>query len=94
MENVQWIFSGIGTELLSLVLGALCGGIIGYRIGVKKNSTQKQVAKNGSTQRQDVEIACNAKTNVNTDIEQNITQTQRAGNNSQQVQTGRMNNGQ
>lgn len=40
MENVEWIFSGIGTEVLvgaiSLIVGAIGGGAVGYRIGSKK----------------------------------------------------------
>ena len=50
MENLQWLFDGIGTELLSLVIGALGGGAIGYRIGTKNKVKQKQKAGDNSKQ--------------------------------------------
>ena len=36
METLQWVFDGIGTELLSLVIGGIAGGFTGYKIGIKK----------------------------------------------------------
>lgn len=36
MENLQWIFDGIGTELLSLVIGGIAGGFAGYKIELRK----------------------------------------------------------
>lgn len=44
-ENVSWIFSGIGSTVISIIFGAFCGGIAGYRIGIKK-TTIKQTQKN------------------------------------------------
>lgn len=32
MEYLQWIFDGIGTELLSLAIGVIGGTFAGYRI--------------------------------------------------------------
>jgi hypothetical protein len=54
---MDWFFDGIGTEIISiligLVIGAGTGGAIGYRIGVGKNTlTQKQKGGNGSVQSQ------------------------------------------
>ena len=48
MENLQWIFDGIGTELLSLVIGGIAGGFAGYKIGIKKSGKQVQKAKSGT----------------------------------------------
>lgn len=32
-EWIQWFFSGLGTELVNLAIGAIFGGIVGFRIG-------------------------------------------------------------
>ena len=37
MENLEWILDGIGTELISLAVGAIAGGFAGYKIGIKKS---------------------------------------------------------
>lgn len=51
MSDLQWIFDGIGTEILSGILGLLFGGFVGFRIGVKKGIIkQKQVAGDDSSQ--------------------------------------------
>ena len=39
MHNIEWIFSGIGTEIVVFLLG----GISGYKIAIMKNGWQKQV---------------------------------------------------
>lgn len=44
-ENVSWVFSGIGSTVISIIVGAICGGVAGYRIGIKK-TTIKQTQKN------------------------------------------------
>ena len=51
MNDVQWIFDGIGTAIISAIIGLLAGGFVGYRIGVKKTKiTQKQKADDGANQ--------------------------------------------
>ena len=49
---MEWIFDGIGTQIISLVIGLIigggAGGAIGYNIAVKKIN-QKAKANNGST---------------------------------------------
>ncbi len=42
------IFDGIGTEFLSLIIGSIIGGTVGYKIGSK--SKQKQENANNSNQ--------------------------------------------
>lgn len=32
---MEWIFDGIGTEIISLLIGLAGGGAIGYRIGIR-----------------------------------------------------------
>ena len=50
MENFEWIFDGIGTELISLLVGAILGGTAGYKIGSKNKIKQKQKARDDSEQ--------------------------------------------
>jgi biopolymer transport protein ExbB/TolQ len=51
MNNIQWVFDGIGTAIVSTILGLIVGGICGYKIGIKKSIVkQKQKAGNNSTQ--------------------------------------------
>ena len=50
MENLEWIFDGIGTELISLIIGAIFGGAAGYKIGSKNKIKQKQNAGDNSKQ--------------------------------------------
>lgn len=52
---MEWIFSGIGTEVISAIIGLIIGGASGYKIGVKvtnnkKNTKQRQRAGDNSTQ--------------------------------------------
>lgn len=61
MENLQWIFDGIGTELISLIIGLLIGGGAGYKIGVKKTKNQTQKAGHHSTQTQIGSVKINDK---------------------------------
>lgn len=50
MENLEWIFDGIGTELISLIIGTILGGTAGYKIGSKNKIKQKQKAGDNSKQ--------------------------------------------
>lgn len=45
---MEWFFSGIGTEIISAVIGIIIGGIGGYKIGVRNKIRQKQKAGNYS----------------------------------------------
>lgn len=50
---MEWIFDGIGTAILTFILGLLIGGPAGYKIGVHKAQIrQKQKAGKSSTQSQ------------------------------------------
>ena len=42
-EWVTWVFDGIGSTIFSLIVGALIGGAIGYKIGIHKNIKQMQI---------------------------------------------------
>ncbi len=48
---MEWIFEGIGTAIITLIVGLLTGSAIGYKVGIYKNSVkQKQKAGNNSSQ--------------------------------------------
>jgi len=49
---MEWFFDGVGTAIITLILGLFTGGTIGYRIGIKKINkvNQKQTAKNNASQ--------------------------------------------
>ena len=49
---MEWLFDGLGTMLIGLIIGGAGGSTIGYRIGLKKNIRQKQKAGNNATQTQ------------------------------------------
>ena len=51
MNNLQWVFDGIGSTIISAILGLFIGGVAGYRIGIKKTKiNQRQKAGNKSRQ--------------------------------------------
>ena len=50
MEDFSWIFDGIGTYFVTLICGLFVGGANGYKIGVTRNISQKQKAKDNATQ--------------------------------------------
>ena len=53
MENVVWIFEGIGTSIFTLVIGVLFGGLAGYKICSKKNNAKlTQKARDNAVQSQ------------------------------------------
>lgn len=49
---MEWIFSGIGTAVLSGIAGLIIGGFTGYQIGVNNTIKQKQKAKENANQQQ------------------------------------------
>ena len=65
MELLQELFSTIGTELISAVIGLLVGsvggGAIGYRMAIKNKTKQKQVAGDNANQTQVGSVNINGK---------------------------------
>ena len=49
---MEWFFSGLGTAIVTLIVGFLTGGAVGYRVGIKKKNTtkQKQKARDNASQ--------------------------------------------
>lgn len=95
---MEWFLDGLGTELvsriLSIILGVGVGGVIGYKIGLKKQVLrQRQKAGHTSSQKQTGEI------NKDNDLNEKnlsisnvkIVQEQKAKNEASQTQIGRIN---
>ena len=56
LSNIQWVFDGIGTEIISIIIGLIVGciggGFVGYRIGNKNKVKQAQKAHDNVNQNQ------------------------------------------
>lgn len=56
MQWFEWVFDGIGTQIVGIIIGLIIGGtgggITGYKIGTKNKIKQKQKALNNSDQKQ------------------------------------------
>ena len=92
---MDWIFDGIGTEIISAVVGLIVGGISGYKIGLRKTGKQKQIAGDNARQTQKIFVESDkVETNGKSTIKRNtnVRQYQEAGNNSEQVQIGEIHN--
>ena len=80
MEWYEWVFDGIGTT----IIGAICS-FIGYKAAVKKIGQQSQRAGDDAKQKQEM-IVENVEGEKN--VQSSIKQTQKAGNNAEQIQCG------
>lgn len=52
MDNIKWIFDGIGTAAVTFILGLLVGGTAVYKITIRKTTKQIQKAGDNSSQSQ------------------------------------------
>ena len=52
MEHIEWIFSGIGTQIITFLVGAITGGFCGYKIGIHNKTKQSQKSGDNSSQTQ------------------------------------------
>ena len=87
-EWITWVFDGIGSTIFSLIAGALIGGAIGYKIGVHKNVKQKQTGGDNVKQRQEFTLENEDVSKDGGKIKNNFQQSQKAGDNAEQVQIG------
>jgi hypothetical protein len=69
LENLKWIFDGIGTELIGLLIGLMIVGVGGYCIGVHK-STAKNIQKSGHQSTQVQTITSHNISSFNSEIPQ------------------------
>ena len=90
MDNVQWVFSGIGVEILKVLAGAIIGGGVGYVVGVRRIISQSQIAADNTEQNQKANVVDNQSEKG---LESGINQKQKAGNGSKQSQVGTIKNG-
>lgn len=49
---MEWIFNGIGTAIISGLIGIVLGGSVGYYIGIQTTIKQKQKARDNAEQNQ------------------------------------------
>lgn len=88
-EWIQWVFDGLGTELVSLAIGGILGGIVGFRIGKhKRKMHQVQEAGIESEQYQKGTFRKKSNDAESKDVISSLTQKQKAGDNSKQTQIG------
>ena len=92
-EWVTWVFDGIGSTIFSLIVGALIGGAVGYKIGVHKNVKQKQTGGDNVKQRQEFTLENEDVSKDGGKIKNNFQQSQKAGDNAEQVQIGGIKHG-
>lgn len=90
-ESIKWIFDGIGTEVFILMITLILGGIGGFAIGKHTKCKQTQKAGDSSMQKQTFTVDNGNVTNSKqSKVTSSISQKQEAGNNSEQIQTGRV----
>ena len=77
---MTWVFDGIGSTIFSLIAGALIGGAAGYQ--------QKQTGGNNIKQRQEFTLENEDVSEAGGKIKNNFQQSQKAGDNAEQVQIG------
>lgn len=90
----EWFFDGLGTEILSVVIGLIIGGIGGFAIGRITKSRQIQKAGNEAKQQQEQVVENErSKGKKAASSKSSIYQKQVAGDNAEQIQTGSVKNG-
>ena len=90
-EWIKWVFDGIGTEIIVGIIGLVVGGVGGFAIGRHTRSKQKQKAGKSSKQKQAFTVDDVADANCKRmQVTNTVIQEQKAKDNSEQVQTGRV----
>ena len=92
-EWVNWAFDGIGTEIISLIIGLIVGGISGYAIGKSTKSRQTQSAGNNSKQKQVFTVDNGSNPSNKAKEKNNVHQIQNAGDNAVHTQIGGVKHG-
>lgn len=85
----EWVFDGIGSQIVGVIIGFIIGGISGYRIGIKRNYLQVQMGKEKLKMKQIAEIESIGIEKEGEKVE-SIRQFQKAGDESEQTQIGRI----
>lgn len=89
MENIKWIFDGIGSTIVSFILGLIFGSVGGIKI--YKTIRQKQSAKNNANQTQVGSIFDDENSKQKVEYKTTVTQVQKSRNNANQIQIGTLN---
>lgn len=84
-KTIEWVFSGIGTQIISYLITAGLSAFIGYKIGVK--NTVKQIQKAGENSKQHQVSTVKNLSSIEHKVT-TLTQIQESGNNSSQKQIG------
>ena len=93
-ECLSWLFDGIGSTILGLIISFVIGGIGGFAIGRATKSKQLQKAGNGAKQKQSIVIDREPMDEKKKGKERTtLRQKQIAGDNAEQLQTGRITHG-
>ncbi len=79
----EWIFSGIGTSILSGIVGLIIGVISGYKIGIHKSKIEQSQKAKLNTKQYQVGSRIDSE-----DTRNKIIQKQEAGNDAEQIQIG------
>lgn len=45
---MDWLFDGLGTLLIGLIIGGGAGGAIGWRVGIKSTRQSQRAGKNSN----------------------------------------------
>lgn len=88
---MEWFFDGLGSELVSIIIGFVFGGVSGYKVGISKSSIkQSQKAGRNSKQMQTGVVVTTNKTDDEKSSYNSlkIRQKQKAGKDSDQQQEG------
>lgn len=85
---IKWFFDGLGTELISLVIGAFLGGTIGFRIGKNKRKFIQQQEGGAESEQYQRGNSQSKMSNKVEDTTTFFTQKQTAGDKSKQTQIG------
>lgn len=89
---MDWFFNGLGTQIIMMIITLIGGGIVGYKIGIKKNMiNQVQKAKNDAKQDQRLDISVDDEKLKDTKLQirkNKFYQKQGAGDNATQTQIG------
>lgn len=91
---MEWIFDGIGTEIIGMIVSLIIGGfgaVVGYKIGIKRNVKQIQMASDAAKQKQELNAEASDSNKNFSKSQTNIKQVQKAGNDAVQTQIGRIN---
>ena len=89
-NNIEWIFDGIGSTIVSFVLGLIFGSVGGIKI--HETIRQKQSAKNNANQTQVGSVFDGENSKQGAENETSVTQVQKSRDNANQIQIGELKN--